>query len=229
MDNYSKTMNGLLFITHQTERYSCLQSVEIALAGGCRRIQLRMKDASPDEVEKTGLLVKTLCEKYGAELYIDDHVEACKNIRATGVHLGKTDMPPREARQLLGDGFIIGGTANTFEDIQRLHSEGVDYIGLGPFRFTTTKKNLSPIIGLSGYRQIMERCKEHRINLPVFAIGGITTEDIPDILGTGISGIALSSTILQAHNPIEETKRIITIVRQNRTVEKSIENNMDNK
>ncbi|MDR2682657.1 MAG: thiamine phosphate synthase [Dysgonamonadaceae bacterium] len=205
-------MNGLLFITHQTERYSYLQSVEIALAGGCRRIQLRMKEASPDEVEKTGFFAKALCEKYGAELYIDDYVEVCKNIRATGVHLGKTDMPPREARQVLGKGFLIGGTANTFEDIQRLNSEGVDYIGLGPFRFTTTKKNLSPVIGLSGYRQIMAQCKEHQIHLPVFAIGGITTNDIPEILSTGISGIALSSTILQAQDPVEETKRIIRIL-----------------
>ncbi|MDR1675233.1 MAG: thiamine phosphate synthase [Tannerella sp.] len=222
-------MSGLLFITHQTERYSYLQSVEIALEGGCRRIQLRMKDATPGEVEKTGLRAGDLCGKYGAELYIDDHVEVCKNIRATGVHLGKTDMPPREARQLLGDGFLIGGTANTFEDIQRLNSEGVDYIGLGPFRFTATKKNLSPVIGLSGYRRIMEQCKERRINLPVFAIGGITANDIPDILSAGVSGIALSSSILQAQNPVEETGRIIAIVRKNRTVDKTIENKTDNK
>ncbi|MDR3340465.1 MAG: thiamine phosphate synthase [Candidatus Symbiothrix sp.] len=205
-------MNDLLFITHQTERYSYLQSVEIALAGGCRRIQLRMKDASPEEVEKIGIRAKELCDNQGAELYIDDHVAVCKNIRATGVHLGKTDMSPREARQILGNDFIIGGTANTFEDIQLLKNEGVDYIGLGPFRFTTTKKNLSPVIGLDGYRRIMQQCKEHEINLPVFAIGGITSDDIPGIIGVGILGIALSSTILGAENPIEETKRIIRIM-----------------
>ncbi|MDR1884527.1 MAG: thiamine phosphate synthase [Prevotella sp.] len=202
-------MNGLLFITHQSERYDYLQAVEIALAGGCRRIQLRMKDAAPQEVEKTGRRAKALCNRYGAELYIDDHVEVCKNIRATGVHLGKTDMPPSEARKLLGDDFIIGGTANTFEDIQRLKGEGVDYIGLGPFRFTTTKENLSPVIGLSGYRQIMEQCKEQGFHLPVFAIGGITPDDIPDILSAGVSGIALSSAILRAEDPVEQTKRII--------------------
>jgi thiamine-phosphate pyrophosphorylase len=200
----------LLFITHQTERYTYLQSVEIALVGGCRRIQLRMKEASPAEVEKTGILAKALCEKYGAELYIDDHVEVCRNIRARGVHLGKSDMLPHEARQVLGKDFIIGGTANTFEDIQHLKNEGVDYIGLGPFRFTTTKKNLSPVIGLNGYRRIMEQCQEHNIHLPVFAIGGITSADIPDILNTGISGIALSSTILGAKNPVEATRGVIS-------------------
>ena len=200
---------GLLFITHQTERYTYLQSVEIVLKGGCRMIQLRMKESSLQEVEQTGILAKALCQQYGADLYIDDHVEICKRIGATGVHLGKTDMPPREARKILGENFIIGGTANTFEDIQRLKAEGVDYIGLGPFRFTTTKKNLSPVIGLSGYKQIAEQCISQKINLPIFAIGGITVSDIPEILNTGITGIALSSTILQAENPIEETKKLV--------------------
>ncbi|GHS93612.1 hypothetical protein FACS1894207_0310 [Bacteroidia bacterium] len=203
---------GLLFITHQTEHYTYLQSVEIALKGGCRMIQLRMKEASPQEVEQTGILAKALCQKYGADLYIDDHVEICKRIGATGVHLGKTDMPPGEARKILGKNFIIGGTANTFEDIQSLKAEGIDYIGLGPFRFTTTKKNLSPVIGLSGYKQIAEQCINQGINLPVFAIGGITADDIPEIINTGITGIAMSSTILQAENPIEETKKIINII-----------------
>jgi thiamine-phosphate pyrophosphorylase len=174
-----------------------------------------MKGASPAEVEKTGLIAKALCEKYGAQLYIDDHVEVCRNIHAKGVHLGKADMAPQVARRILGNDFIIGGTANTFEDIQRLNNEGADYIGLGPFRFTTTKKNLNPIIGLEGYRRIMMRCKEHRIHLPVLAIGGITPNDILSIINTGVSGIALSSTILQAKNPVEEMRKIITILSNN--------------
>ncbi|MDR2692557.1 MAG: thiamine phosphate synthase, partial [Dysgonamonadaceae bacterium] len=138
---------------------------------------------------------------YGADLYINDHVEICRRIGATGVHLGKSDMPPGEARKILGKNFIIGGTANTFEDILRLNAEGVDYIGLGPFRFTATKKNLSPVLGLPGYKQIMEQCAVRGINLPVFAIGGITAGDIPALLNSGITGIAMSSAILQAENP----------------------------
>jgi thiamine-phosphate pyrophosphorylase len=168
-----------------------------------------MKDATPQKVAQTGIIVKQLCARYGARLYINDHVEACKIIRAAGVHLGKADMPPREARQLLGDGFAIGGTANTIEDVRRLHSEGVDYIGLGPFRFTATKKNLSPVVGLAGYRRIMEQCRAENIALPVLAIGGITSDDIPDIMSTGVSGIALSSAILQAQDPVMETRKIL--------------------
>ncbi|MDR2138398.1 MAG: thiamine phosphate synthase [Tannerella sp.] len=207
-----RTAGGLLFITHRTERYDYLQSVAMALEGGCRRIQLRMKDASPAEVEKTAVRAMQLCEPFGAELYINDHVEVCRNIRARGVHLGKTDMPPGEARRMLGGDFIIGGTANTFEDIRRLNGAGADYIGLGPFRFTTTKKNLSPVIGLSGYRQIMRQCREAGIRLPVFAIGGIEPDDIPGILDAGLSGIALSSAILRAQNPVEETERMVGLI-----------------
>lgn len=207
-------MNGLLFITHRTERYSYLESVKIALEGGCRQIQLRMKDADPAEIGKTGTEAKALCEKYGAQLFIDDHVEICKKIQATGVHLGKTDMPPEKARTILGNDFMIGGTANTLEDIEHLARAGVDYIGLGPFRFTSTKKNLSPILGIEGYRQLMAKCREQNIHLPVLAIGGITAEDIPSLMETGISGIALSSSILNTIDPVNETRKIINTINQ---------------
>ena len=203
-------MKGLLFITHQTARYSYLQSVEIALQGGCRQIQLRMKDAPVAEVEAAARQAKALCDVYRADLYIDDYVAICRNVNAAGVHIGKSDMPPSEARSLLGAGFIIGGTANTWDDILDLHQQGVNYIGLGPFRFTTTKKQLSPVLGLEGYRHILRLCRQHPITIPIVAIGGIAINDIPDLMQTGISGIALSSTILNADDPIIETKKIIT-------------------
>ncbi|MDR2774908.1 MAG: thiamine phosphate synthase [Tannerella sp.] len=206
-------MDGLLFITHRTDRYDYLRSVEIALEGGCRRIQLRMKDAPPGDVEKVARCAKILCDKYKAALYIDDYVEICRRVDATGVHLGKSDMPPPEARMILGDKkYVVGGTANTFEDICALYRQGVDYIGLGPFRFTTTKKNLSPVLGLDGYRVIVKRCRDNGIFLPIMAIGGITIDDIPGIMRTGVSGIALSSAILKAENPAEETGRIIELI-----------------
>ncbi|MDR0574603.1 MAG: thiamine phosphate synthase [Tannerella sp.] len=205
-------MNGLLFITHRTEKYDYLQSVEIALEGGCRQIQLRMKDAFAAEVEKAAQQAKTLCDESGAALYIDDHVEICRKIKAAGTHLGKSDMPISEARSILGNEYIIGGTANTLEDIFALYKQGVDYIGLGPFRFTTTKRNLSSVLGLEGYRRLLKQRRENGINLPVFAIGGITIDDIPNIMSTGVSGIALSSTILNAGNPVEETKKIVELM-----------------
>lgn len=207
-------MKGLLFITHQTEKYDYYQSAEIALKGGCRQIQLRMKDAYSADVEKMARRVKALCDEYQAALYINDHVRICNDVGVTGVHLGKSDMPPSEARMTLGDSFIIGGTANTFEDICALNEQRVDYIGLGPFRFTTTKKNLSPVLGLEGYRDIVNQCRLHHITLPIFAIGGITQTDIPAIMSTGVSGIALSSTILNAEDPVKETAQCIECIAQ---------------
>ena len=197
------------FITHYTERYSHLDSVRIALEGGCRWIQLRMKEASPEDILPIAKEAMNLCRKYDATFIIDDYVELAKQIGADGVHLGKKDMPITEARKILGKDFIIGGTGNTFEDVQMLHQAGADYIGCGPFRFTTTKKNLSHILGLEGYQQIISQMKENNISLPLIAIGGITKKDIPSLMQTGINGIALSGSILRAENPIEEMKEII--------------------
>ena len=207
------------FITHFTGQYTYEDSVRIALEGGCRWIQLRMKDAADEHLYSVALRTQKLCQEYGATFIIDDHVELVKLIHADGVHLGKLDMPIREARKILGSGFIIGGTANTFEDVLAHYEAGADYIGCGPFRYTTTKSNLSPILGLEGYRQIISRMKEAHIDIPLVAIGGITKEDIPSLLETGITGIALSGSILRADHPIKEMREIITICHSERSEE----------
>lgn len=183
----------------------------MALQGGCRWVQLRMKDSPLEEIESVARQVQMLCRQYHATFIIDDHVELALKVRADGVHLGKKDMPVAEARRILGKDYIIGGTANTFEDVQMHYQSGADYIGCGPFRYTTTKKNLSPILGLEGYANIASRMREEGIRLPIVAIGGITAEDIPSIMQTGISGIAVSGTVLRAANPVEEMRRMTDI------------------
>lgn len=199
----------LQFITHQTDRFTTLEGARMALDGGCRWVQLRMKGAPLLELMKTAVQLKKYCEEYNATLIIDDDPGVCMECGADGVHLGKQDMDPLEARRWVGDSRIIGGTANTVEDIRSLHAKGVDYIGLGPFRFTQTKRNLSAILGLEGYREIMEKCRKEGIDLPVVAIGGIGYDDIPAILDTGINGIALSGSLLQAPDPQGECRRIM--------------------
>lgn len=200
------------FVTHTNERYDYIDGVRMALEGGCRWIQLRMKDASEEEVLKTAESTRKLCRQYDAVLILDDYVELVERSGADGVHLGKNDMPIDEARRLLGKNKIIGGTANTFEDAKRIYSAGADYIGCGPFRFTTTKKKLSPILGLDGYRCIIEQMTAYGINIPVIAIGGILLQDVPDIMQTGVSGVAISGAILNANNddkPVTTMKRFI--------------------
>ena len=200
------------FITHYTDQYTYLDSVRIALEGGCRWIQLRMKDTPTEDILPIAKETLTLCRQYEATFIIDDHVELAKQIKADGVHLGKLDMPITEARSILGKNFIIGGTANTLEDIRMHYEAGADYIGCVPYRFTTTKKNLSPVLGLEGYREIVRKMKMEGIDLPIVAIGGIEKEDIPSLMGTGITGIALSGSILRAEHPKEEMNEIIKTV-----------------
>ena len=202
----------LQFISHYTEKYSYLDSICLALQGGCRWIQLRMKDATDDEVRPIAIEAQQLCQKFGATFVIDDRVALVKELHADGVHLGKNDMPISEARRLLGTDYIIGGTANTFEDVKSHYESGADYIGCGPYRFTTTKQKLSPVLGLDGYRRIIIEMRAAHIDIPIVAIGGITQTDIPAILATGITGIALSGTVLRAANPIDEMKHLTNIV-----------------
>ena len=213
----------LQFITHYTEKCSYIDSAKIALEGGCRWIQLRMKDVSETILEHHALIIQEMCKEYGATFIIDDNVFLAKKINADGVHLGKNDMPITEARRILGDDYIIGATVNTFEDILKITNSlsstansqrpMVNYFGCGPFRFTQTKQKLSPILGIEGYKEIVKKKLEHNIEIPIVAIGGIANADIPHILETGIDGIALSSSILRAENPIEEMKNIVSTIK----------------
>ena len=202
-------MRSIQFITHQNDCIGYAEGAKMALEGGCKWIQLRMKDATDDEVRVVAAEIQPLCKQNEAIFLLDDRVELARELHADGVHLGKNDMPVDEARRVLGEEFIIGGTANTFEDIERLASQGADYIGCGPFRFTTTKKNLAPVLGLEGYRDIIENMRRAGIDIPVVAIGGITASDIDDILATGVKGIAVSGSVLTAENPAAMMRTLI--------------------
>lgn len=199
------------FISHYNDKYTYLDSIRMALEGGCKWIQLRMKDATTDEIRPIALEAQKMCKEAEAIFVIDDHVELVKEIKADGVHLGKNDMPIADAREYLGPEFIIGGTANTFDDVVSHYQNGADYIGCGPFRFTTTKKGLSPILGLDGYRDIVSRMQEAGIDIPMVAIGGITADDITDIINTGVNGIALSGTVLNAPDPVSEMCKLLQL------------------
>lgn len=200
------------FITHSNYNIDYFQSAVLALKGGLRFIQLRMKDSNREELISTGKRIKEECDKYNSLFILDDHVELVNEIGANGVHLGKEDMPIKEARKILGKDKIIGGTANNFEDIVKHYNDGADYIGLGPLRYTNTKKKLSPVLGFEGYRNIIEKCKTQGIDIPIYAIGGIRIEDIEELKRIGVFGIAISSLILESEDSettINEINKII--------------------
>lgn len=203
----------LQFITHHNDSYSYVDSARLALEGGCRWVQLRMKGAKSELFEAAALEVQSMCRRHGATFIIDDDVLLAKRIGADGVHLGKEDMTVAEARKILGNKFIIGATVNSFEDIiEHIHGCHPDYFGCGPFRFTTTKQRLAPMLGYDGYRNIVAKMRENHIAIPIVAIGGITKNDVAMLLGCGVDGIALSGNIINATNPVQQMHDIVQIL-----------------
>ncbi len=201
-------MTNLQFLTHATARFTDLEEIAMALEGGCRWIQLRMKEASDAEMTVVGRAAATMCHDQGAVLILDDRVSLCRATGADGVHLGSHDMPVEEARARLGRHAIIGATVNTREDLLRAVRAGADYAGCGPFRFTTTKARLAPFLGIEGYRALVAAKKAYGSSIPLFAIGGITINNIDPLLDTGIDGVALSGCVVSAADPVAEMRRL---------------------
>nr|WP_294936182.1 thiamine phosphate synthase [uncultured Flavobacterium sp.] len=174
-----------------------LYNIHQALDNGCDWIQLRFKNGNSLELFTLAEAVKILCEEYLSVFIINDKVDLALQVNADGVHLGLNDMRIPDARAILGNHKIIGGTANTFEDVLQHAAEKCDYVGLGPYRFTNTKEKLSPVLGLESYQNILSKMQGQNIEMPVYAIGGIQLEDIERLLATGIHGIAVSGLLTE--------------------------------
>lgn len=183
-----------------------LENIHRACASGAELVQLRLKDVNKKVVLETAKKAREITGHFQTRLIINDYYKIAAEIKADGVHLGKSDTCPTIARKELASWQIIGGTANTLEDCQTLIEKKVDYIGLGPFRFTKTKDNLSPVLGENGYLSIL---KELKTDTPIIAIGGITQKDILDIMIAGVYGIAVSGEITRDFNSISKFKEII--------------------
>lgn len=204
-------ISRLHYITQDLPDFSHSQLAELACKGGADWVQLRAKNKSYEDWLKIARETKLICKKYGAKLIINDNVQIAKEIQVDGVHLGKEDMNPREARKILGNNFIIGGSSNTIEDVKRLMENGVDYIGVGPYRFTSTKEKLNPVLGLKGIANIITQLPNYPI--PIIAIGGITLEDIEPLMQTGIHGVAVSSAINLAEDKSGMVKSFLNALR----------------
>ncbi len=187
----------LHYISQGSSPEEHLENIQKSCTAGAELVQLRVKNISEKKCLKLAAAAREITSHFQTRLIINDQYKIAKEVKADGVHLGKTDSCPTLARKHLYTWQIIGGTANTLQDCETLISKEVDYISLGPFRFTTTKDNLSPILGLNGYTAIIEALKTET---PIIGVGGITTADVTDILETGISGIAVSGEITRDFN-----------------------------
>ncbi|MCL3780850.1 thiamine phosphate synthase [Prolixibacteraceae bacterium JC049] len=197
-----KEIPRIHYITQDHPTLSHAEQAKLVLEAGYSCVQIRMKDHSDNAIKKEIVRAQGYAEKYNGTLVLNDYPHLAKEMAVRAIHLGLNDMPIKNARELLGADVIIGGTANCFEDIVMHYENGADYIGLGPYRFTTTKKNLSPIIGIEGYNAICQQLKDTEIDIPVLAVGGIRLEELELIQNTGMWGIALSGDLL---NQIEKS------------------------
>ena len=194
------------------------QAAELACRGGVRWVQLRVKGLPAAEWRQRALDVQAVCRHHGATFIVNDNPALALEIGADGVHLGQQDMPPAEARALLGPGFIIGGTANTFADIEGLVAAGVEYIGLGPFRFTTTKEKLSPILGLAGYTNVLAQCRTAGFTTPIVGIGGVELTDVAALQAAGLHGVAVAGAIGGAADPTATTRLFVAELANNQLI-----------
>lgn len=202
----------LQYITNTNAPIDVVDQVKAVIDGGCRWVQIRMKDATDDEVAGVVDKIKPLCLQTETFLILDDRVELAKTLDVGGVHLGKMDMLPSKARMILGPAAVIGVTANTFQDILAVRSLDVDYIGMGPFADTKTKKNLAPILGLEGIRNLCTDMEANEINISHVAVGGIKKEDVVPLMEAGVNGVAVSGAIAFAEDPEKETREFMKIL-----------------
>lgn len=186
-----------------------IRSARLALRGGCRWIQLRIKDCPTEVLAAAARELMPEITACGATLIIDDDVQAALNAGAHGVHLGIGDMSVPQARELLGPDAVIGATAHNYDEAMDAAADAPDYLGIGPYRYTVTKRKLAPVLGPDGLRELMTRLRADGMLLPVLAVGGITEADIPDLLEAGVDRVAVAGAITRAHDPVAATTALL--------------------
>jgi len=196
----------LHYISQGSSPSTHLENLQKACTSGAELVQLRLKNISEKKILKLAKEAREITSHFQTRLIINDHYKIAREVKADGVHLGKTDSCPTIVRKYLYTWQIIGGTANTMQDCETLLDKQVNYISLGPFRATATKDNLPPALGLQGYTAITDILKT---GTPIIGVGGITTADVTAILETGISGIAVSGEITRNFNTIKVFNQLL--------------------
>lgn len=202
----------LQFITNDKSQTSPKDQILGVIEGGCRWVQIRLKEASDDDIRNLFAEIREKAKETLTTVIINDRVELAKSLAAdgvAGVHIGKEDMPAVEARETLGPDAIIGVTAHSFDELKAFKGIDVDYVGVGPFAFTETKENIAPVLGLEGISEIALMAREFEIELPLVAVGGVKIDDVKPLLEVGANGIAVSGAIANNDDIAEATRRFL--------------------
>lgn len=194
------TIPKLHYISQGNSPKEQLENIQKACSSGLELVQLHLKNISEKKQLKFAEQVREITAHFQTRLILNNHYKIAKTIKADGVHLDKTACCPTTAREHLYTWQMIGATANTLQDCETFISKEVDYIYLSPFQLSTINDNSPTVLGLNGYTTIIEALNTET---PIIGIGDITTEDVPAILETGISGISVSDAITLDFNNIK--------------------------
>ena len=189
---------------YQDSLESFLEKVETACRSGVTIVQLREKNLTTNQYYQLAKQVKEITDAYQVPLIIDDRLDVCLAVDAAGLHIGDDELPVSVARQVLGPEKILGVTAKTVKRALEAEEGGADYLGTGAIFPTTTKEN-APITLISTLKTICQR-----VDIPVVAIGGLTSENIDQLIGTGIAGIAVVRDLMQAEDIEAKTQAFLT-------------------
>jgi len=184
-------------------RFSHEDLARLGIAGGADTIQLREKGGSTHRMIEVAKRMAAVCRECGVPLIVNDRIDVAIAADADGVHLGQSDFPIPLARRLLGEGKLIGGSAATLEEAKICLAEGADYVGFGPVYPTSSKEDAGPVSGREVLRQVVET-----IPLPVIAIGGVSVENVCEVMKAGAYGIAVISAVCCQIDPEGATKAL---------------------
>ena len=189
---------------YQDSLESFLEKIETACRAGVTIVQLREKNLTTNQYYQLAKQVKEITDAYQVPLIIDDRLDICLAVDAAGLHIGDDELPVPVARQVLGPDKILGVTAKTVKRALEAEEGGADYLGTGAIFPTTTKEN-APITLISTLKTICQR-----VAIPVVAIGGLTSENIDQLIGTGIAGVAVVRDLMQAEDVEAKTQAFLT-------------------
>ena len=200
---------GLYVVTADHRGRTHVGMAKAAVSGGAGTIQYREKKASSRAMLETASRLRAITAAAGALLIINDRIDIALAVNADGVHLGQDDMPCRAARELLGDGYIIGISATNLSEAVEAAKDGADYIGLGPIYPTISKDDAAPAMGIEGLEKVVSA-----VSVPVVAIGGLTADNIGGVVAAGAAGIATISAIAGADDMENEARRLSELIKR---------------
>jgi thiamine-phosphate pyrophosphorylase len=194
--------NSIMCLTRDSSEYSHDQQVKDFIQGGGQFIQLRSKSLPNEVLYHQANKAVTYAKAYGANLIINDHIELTRQIDAHGVHLGANDGSVASARKILSSEKIIGKTVHSIEEALSAKKDNPDYVGMGPYRISSTKKDLQPVLTNYQFQQIVKILDP----IPVYLIGGLSKNDFSLIETLGVQGLALCSALFSGKNLRDQTK-----------------------